>query len=358
MACFILDWIMSVFSIVSNSSQQQLSLRHQNNGSGLQKSVRTAETLLDQTSKTASPLTEEEQKAAQGLLEDFKDAVETSFNMSRALQDNKDALREERLARIEARIEQLKELLRFATPEQAKRLLKELKQISKEFSSAANGLKKAAGDLGGGSGSSLSTTANAVSSVISNTLGSASQPPIASNQVAVGSSAAEVVTATRIAEPAVTNTDTGTLSEYTGIKDRNAAGRGSKTREEQTEALKAGVFAYAEQQAKSESAHKDSRIAGMRDEQDRLRKVGDDIEFLAKWLEALAEKDDETEDDLGKIRDELKAGGDDLNDPELVETLRPKATEAGTSASQFQETTVTGSNNGVISPVVQTNVVV
>jgi hypothetical protein len=349
---------MSVFSIVSNSSQQQFSLRPQSNGSGLQRSVRTAETLLDQIGNTASPLTEEEQKAAQGLLEDFKGAVETSVSMSRALQDNKDALREERLARIEARIEQLKELLRFATPEQAKRLLKELKQISKDFSSAANGLKKAAGELGGGSGSSQSATANAVSSVISSTLSSPTQPPIDTNQVAVGSSAAQAVTAERLSEPAVTYTDTGTPSEYTGIKDGNAPGHGPKTREDQTEALKAGVFAYAEQQAKSETADKDSRIAGMRDEQDRLRKVGDDIEMLAKRLEALAEKDDETEDDLDEIRDELKAGRDDLNDPELVETLGPRAIEAGTSASQFQETAVTGSSIGVTTPVVQTNVVV
>ncbi|WP_422019119.1 hypothetical protein [Roseibium sp.] len=349
---------MSFFSIFSNASQQQFSLRPQNNGSGLQKSVRSAETLLDQIGNTASPLTEEEQKAAQGLLQDFKDAVESSVSMSRALQDNKDALREERLARIEARIEQLKELLRFATPEQAKRLLKELKQISKEFSSAANGLKKAAGELGGGSGNSLSATANAVSSVISSTLGSASQPPTASNQVAVGSSAAQVATAKHLSEPAVSNPDTGTPSEYTGIKGGTGTGRESKTREEQTESLKAGVFAYAEQQAKSETAHKDSRIAGMRDEQDRLRKVGDDIEMLAKWLEALSEEDDETKDDLDDIRDELKAGRDDLNDPELVETLRPRATEAGTSAIQFQETAVTGSSIGVTTPVVQTNIVV
>ncbi|WP_306149437.1 MULTISPECIES: hypothetical protein [unclassified Roseibium] len=349
---------MSFFSIVSNASQQQFSLRPQTNGSGLQTSVRSAETLLDQIGNTASPLTEEEQKAAQGLLQDFKDAVETNISMSRALQDNKDALREERLARIEARIEQLKELLRFATPEQAKRLLKELKQISKEFSSAANGLKKAAGELGGGSGSSLSATANAVSSVISSTLGSASQPPTVSNLGAVGSSAAQVATAKHLSEPAVSNPDTGTPSEYTGIKDGTATGRGSKTRVEQTEALKSGVFAYAEQQAKSETAHKDSRIAGMRDEQDRLRKVGDDIEMLAKWLGALAEKDDETEDDLDDIRDELKAGRDDLNDPELVETLRPKTTKFGTSASQFQETAATGSSIDVTTPVVQTDIVV
>lgn len=349
---------MSLFSIASNASQQQFSLRPQTNGSGLQKSVRSAETLLNQIGNTAPPLTKEEQKAAQGLLQDFKDAVESSVSMSRALQDNKDALREERLARIEARIEQLKELLRFATPEQAKRLLKELKQISKEFSSAANGLKKAAGELGGGSSSSLSATANAVSSVISSTLGSASQPPTASNQVAVGSSAAQVATAKLLSEPAVSNPDTGTPSEYTGKKDGTATGRGSKTREEQTESLKAGVFAYAEQQAKSETAHKDSRIAGMRDEQDRLRKVGDDIEMLAKWLEALAEKDDETEDDLDDIRDELKTGRDDLNDPEQLETLRPKATEFGTRASQFQETAVTGSSIGVTTPVVQTDIVV
>ncbi|XYK82043.1 MAG: hypothetical protein ROO70_07485 [Labrenzia sp.] len=349
---------MSFFSIVSNASQQQFSLRPQTNGSGLQKSVRSAETLLDQIGNTASPLTEEEQKAAQDLLQDFKDAVETSVSMSRALQDNKDALREERLARIEARIEQLKELLRFATPEQANRLLKELKHISKEFSSAANGLKKAAGELGGGSGSSLSATANAVSSVISSTLGSASQPPTASNQGAVGSSAAQVATAKHLSEPAVSNPDTGTPSEYTGIKGGTATGRGSKTREEQTESLKAGVFAYAEQQAKSETAHKDSRIAGMRDEQDRLCKVGDDIEMLAKWLEALAEKDDVTKDDLDDIRDELKAGRDDLNDPELLETLRPKATEFETSASQIQETAVTGSSIGVTTPAVHTNIVV
>ncbi|WP_428527648.1 hypothetical protein [Roseibium sp.] len=349
---------MSVLSIITHSSQQQFAFRLHGNAANLQKSVETAETLADQIGMVSSPLSEEEQKAAQDLIKDFKNAVATSAGMSRALKDNEDALREERLARIEARIEQLKELLRFATPEQAKRLLKELKQISKEFSSAANGLKKAAGELGGGSGSSLSATANAVSSVISSTLGSASQPPTASNQVAVGSSAAQVATAKHLSEPAVSNPDTGTPSEHTGIKGGTATGRESKTREEQTEVLKAGVFAYAEQQAKSETAHKDSRIAGMRDEKDRLRKVGEDIEMLAKWLEALAEKDDDTKDDLDDIRDELKAGRDDLNDPELVETLRSKVTEFGTSASQFQETAVTGSRIGVTTPVVQANIVV
>ena len=349
---------MSVFSIVTHSSQQQFAFRLQGNAANLPKSAETAETLADQIGIVSSPLSEEEQKAAQDLIKDFKNAVETSAGMSRALKDNEDALREERLARIEARIEQLKELLRFATPEQAKRLLKELKQVSKEFSSAASGLKDAAGELGTGPGSTVTATANAVSSVITSTLGTTAQTPTASRQTAVETGSAQVSTAQETSGNTATDPRAGRVSGYNGRQDEEAIEAGSKTREEQTEALKAGVFAYAEQQAKSVTAHNDSRIARMRDEQDRLRKVGDDIEMLSKWLEALAEKDDETEDDLDEIRDELKAGRDDLNDPELIETLKPKATVSGATASQSPETAATGSSIGVTTQVVQTNVVV
>ncbi len=58
-------------------------------------------------------------------------------------------MRKQKIEMVQKRIERLKEMLRFATPEQAKRLLKELKQISKEFKSASQDLKSAGQGLSG-----------------------------------------------------------------------------------------------------------------------------------------------------------------------------------------------------------------
>ncbi|WP_420411716.1 hypothetical protein [Roseibium sp.] len=253
------------------------------------------------------------------------------------MKDSKDAMRKEKLQRIEQRIKQLKEMMRFATPEQAKRLLKELKQISKEFSSAAKDLNKAAESLGSTEpNSAVTAAADAFSSVIDSTLGNQAAPAaVPATGVATSASEASPQASSSTQR---TNSDANTANspETLNKNNINQSNEDELSGTQQKEHYKAAIYAYADQQYLADKTHHDQRVEGMRAEHEDLRKIAQELKMLANWLEALADKDDEDQqDDLKKIKDALKAGNEELNDPALQETLGVGLTDlAETSTGQ------------------------
>lgn len=287
---------MSVFAILNRASQQQFSLRMNNDAPPQDKSAKSAQNLVKNLNTTDAPLSEKEEEAAKSLVNDFTEVTQLNATLAQSVKDNQDAMRKEKIERIEQRIKQLKEMLRFATPEQAERLLKELKQVSKDFSSAAQGLNKDASNMGTGApNAAVEAAANAFSSVIDNTLGS----------------------------PPTLQLDPVTAPATVPVQDTAAtAASGQVSGMAQKEELKAVIYAYADQQAIADKTHFEQRVEGMREEHEALRKIGQELKMLAKWLEALAEKDDEdTKDDLDEIKDALKTADENLNDPDLRQTL-------------------------------------
>lgn len=154
---------MSVFSIIQNSQQKMFNLQM---GGRLPETARTvapsgsvsdgkaaksdakaierAEKLVEAT----APQTGDTQNEADEIVDEFKDAVDLNSTLSRPVKDGADTEREMRIERMAQKIKAMKEKIRFATPEKAKRMLQELQQISKEFKTASLELRKAAEKIG------------------------------------------------------------------------------------------------------------------------------------------------------------------------------------------------------------------
>lgn len=323
---------MSVTSIINRHNQQQFSLRAGAGAQNAPNNTKSAEALLNSLNNSATPLSEKEHDAAKSLINDYKDAVDLNSSLSKSMENNKDAMRQERIARIEERIKQLKEMLRFASPEQAKRMLKELKQVSKEFSAAAKDLSKAGNDAGsGGVNPAVEASTNIVTSVIDSTF--------ATSQTNA-SPLSPTTTAETLSSASVEATATATAT----AKGYNASGEPTDpnkplTAAEQKEELKSDIYAYADRQAEATKTHFDSRIDGMRDEHENLRKISEELKILAGQLENLADKDDkDTKKTIKDIWNDIKKGVKHLNDRGLHDSLevgvasRPESSSVSASS--------------------------
>lgn len=152
---------MSVFSIIQNSRQAHFNLQMKGR---MPESAKPATTdpedekqakANEQAKDRAIRLVEattlqtgEEATEAEEMVEDYKEAVDLNSSLSRAVKDGADTEREMRIERMAQKIKSLKEALQFATPEKAKRMLRELQQISKDFRTASVELRKAAEKIG------------------------------------------------------------------------------------------------------------------------------------------------------------------------------------------------------------------
>ncbi|MEP2706722.1 MAG: hypothetical protein ABJQ71_16365 [Roseibium sp.] len=321
---------MSVTSIVNRHNQQQFSLQAGARAQNTPNNTKSAEALLNSLNSSATPLSEKEHDAAKSLINDYKDAVDLNSSLSKSMENSKDAMRQERIARIEERIKQLKEMLRFASPEQAKRMLKELKQVSKEFSAAAKDLSKAGNDAGTGAPNpAVETSTNIVTSVIDSTFGTSQTNASPLNPT---------TTAETLSSASVEANATATAKGY------NASGEPTDpnkplTAAEQKEELKSDIYAYADRQAEATKAHFDSRIDGMRDEHENLRKISEELKNLAGQLENLADKDDkDTKKTIKDIWNDIKKGVKHLNDRGLHDNLevgvasRPESSSVSASS--------------------------
>ncbi|MEP1931565.1 MAG: hypothetical protein ABJJ37_09840 [Roseibium sp.] len=323
---------MSVTSIVNRHNQQQFNLQAGARAQNAPNNTKSAEALLNSLNSSATPLSEKEHDAAKSLINDYKDAVDLNSSLSKSMENSKDAMRQERIARIEERIKQLKEMLRFASPEQAKRMLKELKQVSKEFSAAAKDLSKAGNNAGTGAPNpAVEASTNIVTSVIDSTFGTSQTNASPLNPTTT----AETLSSASVEANA---TSTATAKGY------NASGEPTDpnkplTAAQQKEELKSDIYAYADRQAEATKAHFDSRIDGMRDEHENLRKISEELKNLAGQLENLADKDDkDTKKTIKDIWNDIKKGVKHLNDRGLHDSLevgvasRPESSSVSASS--------------------------
>ncbi|XYK79071.1 MAG: hypothetical protein ROO70_14975 [Labrenzia sp.] len=323
---------MTVFSIINNAQQQQFNLQmrgripdtaklpqntdaaesDKQEAKAAEKTLKTAELLVE----TTSAQTGDRQSEGDDLVEDFKDAVDLNAALTRVVKDGADVEREIRIERMAQEIKRMKEMLKFATPEKAKRMLQELQQVSKEFKTASLELRKAAEKIGPDTPNrvvdvaaeatvfALDRTGKAptvtnsdllayaedfTSSLVSiqqptqSHLSPSLTPPAPDHESNSGDNSTgqdRVETATSIFE----------ALEATGFIDRLEADLAAKN---QSAFRKASVYAYADRQHQSDSIYRQSRIEGMRAEHDALSQLFKEIKLLAGQLESLVDKDDE-----------------------------------------------------------------
>ncbi|MES0879923.1 hypothetical protein [Roseibium sp. SCP14] len=347
---------MSIFSILQNSSRQQFNLRSGTAAQDNSKHLAQAENLTKAISSSGQN-TAEAEEAAKSLFESYKEAADLSSSLSRSVKDNQDALRKQRVERIQQRIKQLKEMLRFATPEQAKRMLKELKQISKEFKTASQDLNKAGQGQGPGALSSTTTSsASAVSSVIEAATGTGAIAETRSAMAVDITTLQTEVINTSASRNSVPQSPTGNNPEDEDRQTPSGTSLSNRSsdQEEKTDAdpafdVKTAVQAYTDRLNESDSAHRQNRAARMQKEHEELGKIAAEIKLLADWLESLAEKDDdEAEKDLKDVRDDLKDGLDELNAPGLKSALGPVAGGATTSVSTVSSVSINLSTSQIV----------
>ncbi|GAB2185401.1 hypothetical protein [Roseibium sp. LAB1] len=311
-------------------------------------SLATAQTLT--TFLGASGSADAEDKA-KSLFETYKDSVELNNSLSRSVEANKDALRSQKINKAKERIERLKEMLRFATPEQAKRLLKELKQISKEFKSASQDLKSAGQSLSGGlSGPSALAGMSNVTGAAAVTAGAGlqvagTQAPVTAmdattsiSQANVTAPASEADAASLASENQVT--DASPTGQDQAGQSQNGEEKDGTSPEEQgskswQEDLKAAILTYTERQQETDIAHAASRRSGLQGDKEALAKIAADIKSLAAQIERLLKRDNrESKKDLKDVRDDLKDGIKALRDsnfsaqPETPSTVATGSTDA------------------------------
>ncbi|WP_153768213.1 hypothetical protein [Labrenzia sp. CE80] len=369
--------IMSVFSIIQNSQQQAFNLQMRGRlpdsaelpasaQIGYQTSNQYEEdrTKADDADKerakaliaTTTELSGQENSEADDIVESYKDAVDLNSTLSRAVKDGADTEREMRIERMSQQIAAIKERLKFATPEKAKRILLELQQISKDFRTASVELRKAAekigpdlpnravdvaadatvAALGTASGSSeisvddlLGITADLSTSLQTN-LTPATPEAVETGSLAENSQSQptdlEETTPTNSSESAVQ--DDTALETLTSIYDAlESSGFIDRLQNEllvrnEVAFREASVYAYAEMQHQSDSIHHQNRIEGLRGEHEALTKIFEKIDLLAGQLETLVDKEDEeVQEAMESLLNNLAQGFELLDDDDLQQFL-------------------------------------
>ncbi len=281
--------------------------------------------------------------------EDFLKEVEDSLQLGNSLQDAmakaKDDQRAEKIARLQQRIDALKERLKFASPAQAKALIRELKKLGQDFKLAAQSLseggsKAAAGQATAGSSITLSASSSEASY----------SEASASAVLLEGSAALEVasvLTGKPIEQSASAKAQSGTgaaaakpakQAEAAPGQEAPAADKttGSAAAGAQVGGEEAGEAAGAEQEpsarlllevreaiATYNSTHVTVKAYGnaydgsarKQADYDKLRDMEKQIDLLSKQIEGLANKNDREErKELAKAKREIEEGRDALND--------------------------------------------
>ena len=246
---------------------------------------------------------EDAEDKAKSLFETFKDSVDLGNGLERAAKDGQDALRKQKIELMAKRIEQLKELLRFATPEQAKRMLKELKQISREFKSVSKELGTSSEGLASpASGSAFQTTSSTVTANAATT--SATHPSAISETQTLRDTSRTVAPPSSSAGPDAANSAT---SSETGQPPAW-----------QTE-LSSAISSYTQSQLDSEQIHDATRQDKLRQDKEDLGKIASSMKQLADALERLAKDDDKSvRKDLKDIRANLEDGLEELRKTDLT----------------------------------------
>lgn len=365
---------MTLFSIIQQSSQQQFELKMKGKVPLQQSSTgqRSREDAALQTSAeklkdlgaalvdTTSGETDEASSEGEDILKDFQDAVDLNSTLTRAVKDNADAERDLRIDRMAQTIARMKEELKFATPEKAKRMLRELQQIAKDFRMAAIELRKAAEKIGPDlPNGAVDVAADATSLAIDRKLGPEEVPP---EDLARSVEGPAAVLFNPLGQTELPGQDqTGAMAGGLGpFEDSLLPGLPA---EKDATYFKDAVYAYAAAQHQSDSTYRQGRIEGMREEHDRLMQIFEEIELLAGTLETLADKEDEdVQEAFAALFEDLAEGFSLLDADDLQQFLGagryalPDAAGSGavpglstvTVTSLTVETSVSVSVSGVV----------
>jgi len=366
---------MSIFSIIQNAQEQQFSLQMKGRGVALpdtrdpaeksedakrekttEKAVELATELIGTTSASGS----DEESEASKIVEDFKDAVDLNSTISRAIKDSADTEREARIERIAQEIGRMKEVLKFATPEKAEKMLKELQQLAKLFRTASVELGRAAAKMGpdepnrvvdvaadatayaidretGGAQAAqaelMETVAEVADALMSSGFGAPSPVAVANSGASAPNKAAstppsqsgallqdadQVGTASIV--PAADPESPFLKTERLGYLVHSL--QNSLYQANDAAFQKAAVYAYADFQHMSDSMYRQGRKETMRAEHETLMKVFEELKNLAKSLEALVDMEDEdTRERVIDVWKKLEDGLEILEDDDLQQFL-------------------------------------
>ncbi len=314
--------------------------------------------------QTSSGGQEEAQDAVVKQLSEAKQVGDTLKNSASQSDNNK---RADKIAQIEQKIESLKQRLKFATPAQARALIRELKELGKEFKEAAQSLSGGGGvsaAMAGATAISVTAAAGTAGAAGSAATGAQAAGPAATLAVqgtegaagaavsqaqAADAGAAQTQTA-QTTQPTQAQPDAGGEGEAAastsagsqqgtseaGDADGTAAAGTAGGDEDEGKALalqtsmREAIAGYtaakpaaqekAERKQAADQAAADAAIkAGHHDKLSKLKK---EIDVIAKQIEALADKDDpEQRRELEKAKRELAEGQKAL-DGYALERLR------------------------------------
>ncbi|WP_430514076.1 hypothetical protein [Pannonibacter phragmitetus] len=305
-----------------------------------------------------------------GVVKQLSEAKQASDTLKNSASQSDNNKRADKIAQIEQKIESLKQRLKFATPAQARALIRELKELGKEFKEAAQSLSS-----GGGGASAAMTGATAIpvtaaagTSAVAGATGAggtgAQTAGVGANsaaQSAAGGTGAAVSQAqgadagaaqtqanqTSNAQPAVdaggegdatasATGETQQASSETDDADATAGAEAIAGNEDDGKALalqtsmREAIAGYtaakpsdqdkAERKQAADRAAADAAIKS--GDHDKLSKLKKEIDLIAKQIEALADKDDpEQRRELEKAKRELAEGQKAL-DGYVLERLR------------------------------------
>ena len=275
--------------------------------------------------------------------EEFLKEVEGSLQLGNSLQDAmakaKDDQRADKIARLQQRIDALKERLKFASPAQAKALIRELKKLGQDFKLAAQSLsdggsKAVAGQATAGSSITLSASSSAVLlegsaalEVASVLTGkpieqSASAKAQSGTAAATGKPAEQADAASGQDAPATDKTSGPAAAGQQAAGEGSGEDSGEESGAEQEPSarllleVREAIASYNSTQVTVKaygSAYDGS--ARKQADYDKLRDMEKQIDLLAKQIEGLADKNDREErKELAKAKREIEEGRKALNE--------------------------------------------
>lgn len=270
--------------------------------------------------------------------EEYENAVLIGKDLKRAADSMKDGMRGEKISRLEQRIERLKEMLKFATPEQARKLIKELKSISKEFKAVAKDLGEAASSLSSISSGSVPTPSANTAAAVPVTPGvDASAPPGSTQPIDVtrtetgqASSTAPANTFREFADPNANKdelpgnaTETQSRPLPAGIAETNE--NGVDDRKQQVE-VSTAITAYTSVSNEDDNRVLVARKSLLQQQRDALKELAADIKYITARLKQLLKQSSDADDkdaakDLKKINKLLHEGKRELAHPDLNDGL-------------------------------------
>ncbi len=261
--------------------------------------------------------------------------------LKEALEQGDDDLRMERINRLKEKIAALKERLKFATPEQAEKLIKELKQISKEFGQAAKSLN------GGGTGVGVQTS---ITSTQALTTTSATTASTAATVSAAISAPAE--TDPVLASPGTRETANQPLHD--ARPSTSATDQPGPVQDAFAAYSNAAAATFLTENNASERAGGYSSLSVRQAHSELLREIQDELKSIAGRIERLAKNADEKDEkDLEEAKEELEKAGRELD---AFQAASQHAIATGTGIPGNDQTTAnagTSTSTGLSIPLAQ-----